>query len=207
MQDQVDALTVLGVRAAPQLDRGSRRARRVETPSWTASSTCSTWRRNGCGPNRPCGAGPGHGGAVRHRRGRLRGQGDTTSGPTTWPCPCCTSAGRGAADRGDRHRYRADPRGDRFPARARRGQPVRGELRPAHIEYRIEPKNEPKRQLTRLLRTEHPDEAGIVYCLSRASVEKTADSWSPRASSRCPITPGLTRGPGFEPGQACARTG
>ena len=44
-----------------------------------------------------------------------------------------------------------------------------------NIQYRIEPKNEPKRQLIRLLRTEHPGEAGIVYCLSRASVEKTAE--------------------------------
>jgi ATP-dependent DNA helicase RecQ len=43
-----------------------------------------------------------------------------------------------------------------------------------NIAYRIEPKNEPRRQLLRLLRTEHPGQAGIVYCLSRASVEKTA---------------------------------
>jgi|tagenome__1003787_1003787.scaffolds.fasta_scaffold20981594_1 ATP-dependent DNA helicase RecQ len=44
-----------------------------------------------------------------------------------------------------------------------------------NIQYRIEPKNEPRRQLLRLLRAEHPGEAGIVYCLSRASVDKTAD--------------------------------
>ncbi|MGH3185908.1 MAG: DNA helicase RecQ [Streptosporangiaceae bacterium] len=44
-----------------------------------------------------------------------------------------------------------------------------------NIGYRIEPKNEPKRQLLRLLRTGHPGEAGIVYCLSRNSVERTAE--------------------------------
>jgi len=44
-----------------------------------------------------------------------------------------------------------------------------------NIQYRIEPKNEPKKQLLRLLRTEHPGEAGIVYCLSRNSVERTAE--------------------------------
>jgi ATP-dependent DNA helicase RecQ len=44
-----------------------------------------------------------------------------------------------------------------------------------NITYRIEPKNEPRRQLLRLLRTEYPGEAGIVYCLSRTSVEKTAE--------------------------------
>jgi ATP-dependent DNA helicase RecQ len=44
-----------------------------------------------------------------------------------------------------------------------------------NITYRIEAKNEPRRQLLRLLRAEHPGEAGIVYCLSRASVERTAE--------------------------------
>ncbi|MEO3807977.1 DNA helicase RecQ [Sphaerisporangium sp. B11E5] len=43
-----------------------------------------------------------------------------------------------------------------------------------NIQYRIVPKNEPKRQLLKLLRTEHDGDAGIVYCLSRTSVEKTA---------------------------------
>ncbi|MFV0127603.1 DNA helicase RecQ [Streptomyces sp. HMX112] len=43
-----------------------------------------------------------------------------------------------------------------------------------NIQYRIVPKSDPKRQLLRLLREEHPGDAGIVYCLSRASVEKTA---------------------------------
>jgi ATP-dependent DNA helicase RecQ len=44
-----------------------------------------------------------------------------------------------------------------------------------NIQYRIAPKNDPKRQLLDLLRTEHDGDAGIVYCLSRSSVELTAD--------------------------------
>ncbi len=44
-----------------------------------------------------------------------------------------------------------------------------------NITYRIVAKNEPRRQLLDLIRTEHAGEAGIVYCLSRASVEKTAE--------------------------------
>jgi ATP-dependent DNA helicase RecQ len=43
-----------------------------------------------------------------------------------------------------------------------------------NIQYRIETKNQPLQQLLSLLRTEHAGDAGIVYCLSRASVEKTA---------------------------------
>ena len=42
-----------------------------------------------------------------------------------------------------------------------------------NIRYRIEPKAEPLKQLLTLLRSEHAGDAGIVYCLSRASVEKT----------------------------------
>ncbi|WP_083983698.1 DNA helicase RecQ [Actinomadura hibisca] len=44
-----------------------------------------------------------------------------------------------------------------------------------NIQYRIEPKTDAKRQLLQLLRTEHAGDAGIVYCLSRNSVEKTAE--------------------------------
>jgi len=44
-----------------------------------------------------------------------------------------------------------------------------------NITYRIAPKNEPRRQLLELLSTEHAGDAGIVYCLSRKSVEQTAE--------------------------------
>jgi ATP-dependent DNA helicase RecQ len=44
-----------------------------------------------------------------------------------------------------------------------------------NIQYRIVSKREPRRQLLELLRAEHPGDAGIVYCLSRASVDKTAE--------------------------------
>ncbi|MEE1649886.1 DNA helicase RecQ [Brachybacterium sp. J144] len=44
-----------------------------------------------------------------------------------------------------------------------------------NIQYRIEPKDRAREQLLRLIRSEHPGEAGIVYCLSRRSVEQTAE--------------------------------
>jgi len=44
-----------------------------------------------------------------------------------------------------------------------------------NIQYRIGPKQDARRQLLRLIKDEHDGEAGIVYCLSRASVEKTAE--------------------------------
>jgi ATP-dependent DNA helicase RecQ len=44
-----------------------------------------------------------------------------------------------------------------------------------NIQYRIVAKDQPLQQLLALLTGEHSGDAGIVYCLSRASVEKTAE--------------------------------
>jgi ATP-dependent DNA helicase RecQ len=63
-----------------------------------------------------------------------------------------------------------------------------------NIQYRIAPKNEPKRQLLDLLRTEHPGDAGIVYCLSRSSVEKIADFLVQNGITALPYHAGLDAG-------------
>jgi ATP-dependent DNA helicase RecQ len=60
-----------------------------------------------------------------------------------------------------------------------------------NIRYRIGPKAEPQRQLLELLRTEHAGDAGIVYCLSRASVEKTAEFLSANQIPALPYHAGL----------------
>ncbi|NUU21867.1 MAG: DNA helicase RecQ [Streptomycetaceae bacterium] len=60
-----------------------------------------------------------------------------------------------------------------------------------NIQYRIAAKQEPKRQLLRLLRDEHPGDAGIVYCLSRASVEKTAQFLVDNGITALPYHAGL----------------
>ena len=60
-----------------------------------------------------------------------------------------------------------------------------------NIQYRIAPKNEPRRQLLALLRTEHPGDAGIVYCLSRASVDKTAEFLAGEGLTALPYHAGL----------------
>ena len=60
-----------------------------------------------------------------------------------------------------------------------------------NISYRIVPKNEPRRQLLELLRAEHPGEAGIVYCLSRSSAEKTAEFLSGSGIEALPYHAGL----------------
>lgn len=60
-----------------------------------------------------------------------------------------------------------------------------------NIQYRIVPKHEPRKQLLALLRDEHPGDAGIVYCLSRASVDKTAEFLTANGVAALPYHAGL----------------
>ncbi|MFI5925386.1 DNA helicase RecQ [Micromonospora sp. NPDC051543] len=60
-----------------------------------------------------------------------------------------------------------------------------------NIQYRIVPKREPRKQLLALLRDEHPGDAGIVYCLSRASVDKTAEFLTANGIAALPYHAGL----------------
>ena len=60
-----------------------------------------------------------------------------------------------------------------------------------NIQYRIVPKAEPNKQLLELLRTEHAGDAGIVYCLSRASTEKTAQFLTNNGIPALPYHAGL----------------
>jgi ATP-dependent DNA helicase RecQ len=63
-----------------------------------------------------------------------------------------------------------------------------------NIQYRIVPKADPKKQLLSFLREEHPGDAGIVYCLSRNSVEKTAEFLSRSGVEAVPYHAGLDAG-------------
>ncbi|MBF0721074.1 DNA helicase RecQ [Sanguibacter inulinus] len=60
-----------------------------------------------------------------------------------------------------------------------------------NIQYRIASKNNPRAQLLELLRTEHPGDAGIVYCLSRNSVEQTAEHLVAQGIPALPYHAGL----------------
>ncbi|MEU1722217.1 DNA helicase RecQ [Nonomuraea sp. NPDC005692] len=60
-----------------------------------------------------------------------------------------------------------------------------------NIHYRITSKSDPKRQLLDFLRTEHPGDSGIVYCLSRSSVEKIAAFLADHGIAAVPYHAGL----------------
>jgi len=60
-----------------------------------------------------------------------------------------------------------------------------------NIQYRIESKQQPVKQLLDLIRAEHDGDAGIVYCLSRKSVEKTAAALAKEGITALPYHAGL----------------
>ncbi|MCT7354513.1 DNA helicase RecQ [Streptomyces sp. 15-116A] len=63
-----------------------------------------------------------------------------------------------------------------------------------NIQYRIVPKADAKKQLLSFLREEHAGDAGIVYCLSRNSVEKTAEFLTRNGIEAVPYHAGLDAG-------------
>ncbi|AZQ36674.1 DNA helicase RecQ [Streptomyces cyaneochromogenes] len=63
-----------------------------------------------------------------------------------------------------------------------------------NIQYRIVPKADPKKQLLSFLREEHAGDAGIVYCLSRKSVESTAEFLTRNGIEAVPYHAGLDAG-------------
>ena len=63
-----------------------------------------------------------------------------------------------------------------------------------NIRYTIVDKDDPRAQLLRFLRDEHPGDAGIVYCLSRRKVDETAAWLATKGVSALPYHAGLDTG-------------
>lgn len=61
-----------------------------------------------------------------------------------------------------------------------------------NIRYHIVQKNNPREQLHDFLKTEHPNDAGIVYCLSRKRVEEVAAWLSTKGWRALPYHAGLS---------------
>jgi ATP-dependent DNA helicase RecQ len=61
-----------------------------------------------------------------------------------------------------------------------------------NIRYRIGLKHNPRQQLLRFLKDEHPQDAGIVYCLSRKKTEETASWLSEQGFNALPYHAGLS---------------
>lgn len=60
-----------------------------------------------------------------------------------------------------------------------------------NIQYRIQAKQQPRQQLLRFLKDEGGEQAGIVYCLSRKKVEQTADWLVQQGFNALPYHAGL----------------
>ena len=62
-----------------------------------------------------------------------------------------------------------------------------------NIRYRVQPKASPRRQLKAFLEAEHRGDSGIVYCLSRGKVEDTAQWLAAEGYSALPYHAGLDK--------------
>ncbi len=62
-----------------------------------------------------------------------------------------------------------------------------------NIRYRVQPKANPRRQLKAFLEAEHRGDSGIVYCLSRAKVEETAQWLNAEGFTALPYHAGLDK--------------
>ncbi len=60
-----------------------------------------------------------------------------------------------------------------------------------NIRYRIVEKREPREQLLRFIRDEHPGEAGIVYCLARNTVDEVAQFLAGQGIDALPYHAGM----------------
>ena len=63
-----------------------------------------------------------------------------------------------------------------------------------NIRYRVTPKRDTREQLWRFIQQEHPEDAGIVYCLSRKRVEETAAWLAAKGRTALPYHAGLPAG-------------
>ena len=63
-----------------------------------------------------------------------------------------------------------------------------------NIRYRVVPKENARQQLLAFLRSDHPGDAGIVYCLSRRRTEETAEWLRERGVEALPYHAGLGAG-------------
>ena len=63
-----------------------------------------------------------------------------------------------------------------------------------NIQYRIVGKAEPRKQLLAFIKAEHPSDAGIVYALSRKTVEATAEFLRQNGLNALPYHAGLDQG-------------
>jgi len=62
-----------------------------------------------------------------------------------------------------------------------------------NIRYQVQLKNNPRQQLLRFLQFEHPEDSGIVYCMSRKKVDETARYLQQQGYNALPYHAGMER--------------